>query len=259
MKRFRFRFPLLICLFMAAAGCSLRDYESQIDEQQKRIALIDDENRILSDCIDVPMIEGKDRKIPAWPFDVFLRLPHDTATQSIASYALNGMDPRLFLYRGSPGYNVFLAAGFIPIEKEKGVELHKGKGESRPEWPIETFRMHVRGALMDYCRKELKINPEFPLFSKFQKIVKQPIPDRDFLQTQVDYDAIASKVEPTLFQAYFRQLGDRQFAIIFQLPVAAQSDGNVTTGIDWSLKTLDIGQSSAQFNRNALLARRNWH
>jgi len=48
-----------------------------MDEQRKRVAAFDELNRAIDNPIEMPSVSGKAEKseAPAWPYDVFLRLP----------------------------------------------------------------------------------------------------------------------------------------------------------------------------------------
>ena len=68
---------LLFGLFiLSVSGCGLSDYESRMDAQRARVQKFDDANNRLGDPIAMPMIQVKGGAAqPAWPFDIFLRLP----------------------------------------------------------------------------------------------------------------------------------------------------------------------------------------
>jgi hypothetical protein len=279
MKRVPCQARLVIFLLAAVAGCSIREYESRIDEQQKRIAIIDEENRILSgDGIEQPMVTVKENtKAKYWPFEVFLRLPFGSSITPATSYVSNSQEVRLFRYAGPNSCVFLIAAGLAidpekdkgkdPVKDAKGKDLGKdGKGkEAKPhEFTVDAFSTQVREAFLDYYRKEYKATPEFPMFdrAKFQRIRKQPIATRGENLLPVDYDAIAmtdsfnkAKDQPARFDVYFCQQSNRQVAIIVQCPLALQNDAQVATGLDWSLKSLASG-AEGEMRRQALYNRR---
>jgi hypothetical protein len=239
------------CVLLAAFGCGLGDYENHIDAQRERLKTFDEENKFLGGAINVPTYKAKtkanlDIDLPYWPFDVFLRLPKDMSTEPTRDHFGHQNLP-LFRYpTNRDGYNAFIAAGLIA---EKRPPDKDGKPRP-PEWSIDTFRDSVRGALMDYYRKEYKALPEFPAFerSRFQKMVKQPLDEGGQRLSPVAYEAIAFKddfnrnlKEFSLFQVYIHQAENRQVAIIFQSPLTWISDDNLIKAVDWSLKTLETG------------------
>src|SRR5882724_10584241 len=157
------------CMLLCAFGCALGEYESRIDVQRKRLEFLDEENRSLGEPIENPKFETKESgKIAYWPFDVFVRLPREF-TSSANTHFSSGAQP-LFRFNGREGHYVFVAAGLIPEKKDS-----KGK-ESKPaasEWPVETFRNNVRGALLDAYFKEKNANPNFPAIEEGERFLKQ--------------------------------------------------------------------------------------
>jgi hypothetical protein len=235
------------CLLLSTLGCGLRDYEARIDAQRQRVQFLDDENRLLGGAI-VPPSDALGA--PAWPFDIFLRLPRQVGTASSAIYQANPpkpQDPQLFRYAGPAGFNVFLAAG-----RTAGKDTKVRPGE----WSIATFRTQVRGALLEYHWKEYKVNPQFALLDKLQlpKITKLPVNERGAALSAIDYDSTAFAAEAFRYDLYFHQHASRQLAVIFQYPSASAADENWKQAMDWSLKTLDVTQ--APVKRAALVSRR---
>jgi hypothetical protein len=260
-------FGLAASLVVTALGCALRDYEAHIDAQRDRLKVFDDENRLLSEAIEVPTFkakskEGLDVDLPYWPFDVYLRLPKDISGKLRDKAQFNYQDLPLFRYSAArDGYNVFVAAGLIADKKEPDKD---GKPRTAV-WTPDTFREYVRGALMDFYRKEYRVNPEFPVLdrSKFKKFQLYPIDDHGKpLSVPVTFEGIGFKddfnrnlKEFSLFQVYFHQAENRQVAIIFQSPLAWMTDQNLIDAVDRSLKTLETG-GYATLQRQALLKRK---
>ncbi len=248
-----------------AAGCGLRDYEDHLDAQRKRVEVFDEEQRFLGPVLENPGYEGADgNKVPIWPFDVFLRLPAGIQGElGKKDSQFNYLDLPLYRYAGGDGFNAFVAAGLIAPAGGKGKE-----DKPRPaEWPVEAFREHVRGALIEYYFKAYGIGADFPLFdrAKFKKMEKRPVSDRGALQPPIEYEAIAFRddfnrnlAERSLFQVYFHEEGNKQVAIVFQSPASWMTKEALIKGVDWSLKTLDIA-GGGPAKRAALRARGQGH
>jgi hypothetical protein len=121
MKRLHTIIATLACAILSIPGCALREYESRMDDQRRRLDIFDEENRYIgSNWIDMPMVDSekkKGAKVPAWPFDVLLRLPKEVFTAPAPTvYQSPAQDLRLFRYGSTAaGYNFFVAAGLIPI------------------------------------------------------------------------------------------------------------------------------------------------
>jgi hypothetical protein len=258
------RWLLLSSLLVPAAGCALRDYEDRIDAQRKRLDVLDEENRFLNDSIEVPKTENKDGvKSLVWPFDVYARLPKDFGASINLTLSFNSQP--LFRYGPREGYYAFAAAGLIPEKKEnkdgkdaKDSKDSKGK-DSKPapsEWPVDTFRANVHGALREYCRKEAKI-AGFPSLEgvSYTKMSKLPVNDQGESLPAIGFDVVYFKAGEFRFDLYFHQQSNRQAALVFQYPLAQATDDNLKKGIDWSLSTVAFGSEAAN-RRSALQKRR---
>jgi hypothetical protein len=254
---------LLLCVL----GCAMSDYEARIDAQRKRLDTYDEENRLLGDAIEPPVHKGKKgHPVDSWPFSVYLRLPREVLGDFHEKNQYQFQDLPLFRYSGREGVNVFVAAGLISGKKDDKSKEGKAKeGKARPtEWSVDTFRDYVRGALIEFYRKEHKGAVDFPTFDRgrFQKMEKQPISELGTPLPAISFDAMAFTddtnrfvKEHSLFQAYFYQSGNQQLAIIFQSPLASKSDENLIKTVDWSLKSLEIGPNAVT-KRYTLLNRK---
>ncbi len=248
------------CVLLCAFGCEMQEYRDRMDVQRKRLEFLDEENRSLTEPIDNPKYETKESgKVAYWPFDVFFRLPREFASSASTSFTSNGLP--LFRFNGREGHNVFVAAGLIPEKKDP-----KGK-ESKPaawEWPVETFRINVRSALLDAHIKEKNANPKFPaieegdrFLKQFPKITLTPLNEYGEKLTAVDFSAGAFVADNARFDIYFHQNGNKQAAVIFQYPVSQAGDEPLKKSIDLSLKTFGVGADAAN-KRIALNTRRNF-
>jgi hypothetical protein len=251
---------LPVCVLLCAFGCEMQEYRDRVDVQRKRLDFLDEENRSLTEPIDNPKYETKESgKVAYWPFDVFLRPPREFATSTSANSSSGALP--LFRFSGREGVYLFVAAGLIAEKKDP-----KGK-ESKPapsEWPVETFRNNVRGALLDSYIKEKNVNPKFPaidegdLFLKqFPKFTLTPRNEYGEKLSPIDFNAGAFVADTARFDIYFHQNGNKQAAVVFQYPVSLANDEQLKKGIDGSLKTFGIGTDGAN-KRVALHNRRNF-
>jgi hypothetical protein len=244
-------------VLLGIAGCALGDYEARIDEQQKRLALLDMENKILSiDWIENPRYDppkdSKDGKQPYWPFEVFLRLPrYGESDPKDRIYQDKGQGPYLARYPGDKIRNVFVAAGLTPTDDK---DKDKDGNPLRGVWKEQAFRDHVRGALIDFYRKELKSEPSFSAF-KPDSFTKLSIPNATF-----DSIALRDFNRPndatSYFELYFNLQSNRQVAIVYQFPESMGKDESIRHAVDWSLKSLDVNPSTIFAKRDALNKRK---
>jgi hypothetical protein len=257
-----FRRALAGLMVFGVLGCSLGDYTERIDLQQKRLKAFDDENRLLaSQPVGTP---GQDQ--PAWPFEVYLRLPKGFSSSIAAVYKseTTGQVP-LFRYEGGEHLQAFVALGRIDEstakeskdadkpgdKKEKGKD---GKGKDKkerawePEWTVEAFRTGVLNALLVvYHREKYQSTIRFP---ELRKVTKEPINDRGEPLPAISFEGERLKTETSLFAIYFHERGTRQAAVIIQYPHARDNE-EFREAIDWCLKSLDIG-GGASAKRQAL-------
>jgi hypothetical protein len=242
------------CLLVMVAGCALGDYEAQIDKQRKRLDVLDEENRFLNEPIEVPKTENKDgTKSPTWPFDVYVRLPKDFGASINATLSFSSQP--LFRYGPRDGYYAFVAAGLIPEKKDSKDSKGKDSKPAPSEWPVETFRANVHGALREYCYKELKIASFPPLDgASYRKMTKVPLSDEGEPLPAIAFDVLYFKAGDFRFDLYFHQQNNLQAAIVFQYPQSLANDENLKKGLDWSLSTIAFGSEAA--NRRFALQRR---
>jgi hypothetical protein len=264
--------PIVACAILTVCGCEVRNYEERMDEQQRRIEIFDEENRYIGNSwIDMPLVESdkkKGAKVPAWPFEVFLRLPKEVSTTPTSTvYESPARDLRIFRYAcpTTTGYNFFVAAGLVPV-REKG----KDDKFRAHEFPADIFRDRVRGALLDYYRKEYRTNPTSDFFlvdrGKLQQITVEPKNDRGDPLPPIEYLAAASKdtfnqqrakeKKVSVFRAYFHQYETKQVAILVQIPMFMEGSDEFEKALSWSLKTLDLSAPGIAAKRNALMSRR---
>jgi hypothetical protein len=219
---------------------------------------------ISSDWIENPKYEPKDskeNKVPYWPFEVFLRLPVYAGRQAKDVYQDKGQGPYLARYPDDRIANVFVAVGLLPTDgKTKDKD-----GKPLPSvWTAEAFREHVRGALIDFYRKENKGEPAFNAYEKrlLAEIARPPIGERAAGLPDITYESISLKdfkrpdEGTSYFELYFNQQGNQQVAIVYQFPESRRADQATRDAVEWSLKSLDLNPSTSAAKRDALNRRK---
>jgi hypothetical protein len=273
-SRGRARLILLGGALLLAAGCGMADYERHIDFQQKRLEFLDLEARTLNpEWITNPVFtyerDGKTETGRFWPYEVFLRLPTKftntetyTTSKGKVSYRANpgsdrpAQDVWLFHYPGENNTHFLIAAGWV-LDKDR---VKDNKKVPDWTWTPEKFREDVRLALMDYYRKELKVQPEIPVFQKYGRKQVQAEVDRGERPPAVGFDWLAFRDNrtnpPMMFHVFFYQQPDKQVAIVVQLPLDKENDENLKRMIDWSLASFDVSPTAISAKRAALAARK---
>jgi hypothetical protein len=235
-------------LVIGAGGCGLSDYQNRMDTQRTRIQKFDEINNLLDDPIGMPMMQFgvvKEEK-PAWPFDVYLRLPRgfSTAPKDKAPYYINFA---FFRYSaGDPAYNIFIVAANV-AEPKKEQEI----GKYHPKY----FRDYVRAAIGDYYLKTQKFNLVLPDKVKpsvetVERVSTYPAEDaKPLLFETYEYrDTANTKItEHSVFRAYFHDTlppDSRQICIVVQRPLRTPNE-NFDKAIKACLGTLDISGEAA--------------
>jgi len=257
---------LAAATLLAVSGCGLDDYEKRMDVERRRVDIFDKEEAHLGGFVEAPpsrKIKNKDKEedVPAWPFEVYLRVPIGfDRTSTPEQYEMGD----LFLYRFlcnlekpaqdkpdvkiKEGWNMFVACSKVgEMDKKSGTfkagELSQGE-----------FQQRILKVLRKYYRAEYKKSGrdyEFPYSlpksEKFQpEFVKERLKDnKDPPAVEVEtLEFLPKDKDSTAFQLYFHRNGANQIAVIFQLPEAATKDPKFVPGRNYCLKSLDISENA---------------
>lgn len=242
--------PSLLAMLLGTAGCGLGDYEKRIDEQARRLKQIDEELAYLGEPLRMPWYKTKDdREESLLPLEVFVRPPKGMDKdvkdfcefQTLRLYRYPALaSPTAAPTRGASFANLFVAAALIARDaKEKAKE-----GEMTPD----EFRYRVRGALIEFCRREFKQDVLLPGISPTSKRTIQPaswrerLPDQEFETLYYPPDAVL----PSHFFLFFTRprLGNEQVAVVYQVYAkdAREPDGV----LEVSLKSLGLGSDATR-------------
>jgi hypothetical protein len=229
---------------IVVAGCGVNEYQQRMDAQRERIQDLDDTNALLDDALEMPTVHadiGKEIS-PAWPFNVYLRLPKDfgTTPKEKTPYYVNFP---FYRYGGAdPGYNLFVAAAFVAESDAKQEVLKFTKGN---------FRVYTRRAVEDYYVKTTKIKLTLPeKIEERSEIVKPFTPYPDDLKPMRylyhEYNDLSNVKLPghTLFRVYIFEEEGKQVCIVEQRPLRVPND-NFDKAMKACLRTLDIGPDAA--------------
>jgi hypothetical protein len=234
------RAALLALVLLAAGGCGLDDYQRRMDEELVRVKYIDEEQKSLSDVVNLPM--NPDAKEPSDQpiinqIYVFVAAPRWAGTlladKEEPSYGERRKVP-LYRYPGKEGYNLFLAGEDGSLTGEE-------------------FQQEVLGALRSYGRRVLGRDPLPALDLKLTRVTKQPFQPRGELTPRppIRLDSFEHNEAETFkdachFEVYFYSADRKQVAVIYQTPLAARGDSAVRQGIEYSLKTLGVGSEATK-------------
>jgi hypothetical protein len=250
----------IVAVVLLSAGCALQDYHNRMDAQQARIKEFDEINASLEDPIEMPKIQitnPKEEK-PAWPFEIFLRLPkgYGTTPKPVDIDPTLKKGPMLELFPmfrynadADPNYNIFVAAAAI---------AEMGRKDEFGKYHPPVFRMYVQGWLQEYYLLKhkfplvvpVKLDSSVEVAKRFQPYPDdaKPIPYQTFQFS----DAYLKKIEsPTLFRVYFHddKASARQVAIVTQTPLRPtneDADKTFRKVFANSLRTLEIGPDAAK-------------
>ena len=234
-----------LLLTAGALGCGLGDYEERIDRQHTRIKLFDEEVKALGDAIALPGKKENNKDVPAWPFDVFLRLPRGTNSAPAGPYTGLGARLPVYLYgKSSTGLNTLVAAGFVAQKNKEGAYKVN-------EWTPEDFRRELLLGLKDFYSKQygffLDIRPSLTFRPERRTPhgpdgePNSPIP---FEAAEITDDTIKEVKGNSVFLIYHYLAGNRQVGIIYQVPKVQR--GEEMKRVDFSLKSLDAFNATAR-------------
>jgi hypothetical protein len=214
-----------------------------MDAERARVKLYDEESILLGEPIEQPMDKGKDGEPDkaVWPFEVCLRVPANVNAKIAGRY---GVNVPLFRYVGEKGISVYVAAGMI-VEKNKENIYKPG------EYTNDDFRQGVRFGLKKAYEKlndfTSRLLQEQPV-----KDTRQPQSWRGETLPALEFDKYEGSdkdnkriKENSAFELYIHREGNRQVAIVYQVPEDRAKDKQVIDAIDYSLKSLDIGEQAA--------------
>jgi hypothetical protein len=228
---------LLALGLVLATGCGLGDYEKRVEEERARVQAIDEEEQALGTPLlmpDNPFAADEAKGHPMPQNEVFLRPPRGISSRPAdAEKPTRAGDVFLFRYPGPEGYNLFLA------------------GAAPGTLATQQFRKDVRTALSEYAANLSKQPLTFPPNAALTGVIKQPPVSRTVklppirLEGQSVDDSAADDKGHRYLLHFQRVAGNRQIAVIYQLPRAAAGQANVTQAIDLSLRTLGIGPDAA--------------
>lgn len=252
---------LVLLLSVAIVGCGLGDLESRMDQQTKRIKILDEENKYLGWALEIPSVKGADGNLqPYWPFDFFLRVPREITpvNKDNEAYSATGDIPPgvgvlpLFKFSGSrEGTNLFVAAGIVADGKPKEKE-----GYREHEFPPDAFRTLVRGGLRNFLQQETKNAGGVPDFSNWAQSKHSPLPYAGNAVPMLTYDSLRFQRDNFDFYVYIHQSTNRQIALVFQLPKETPPSQQTVSSLDWCLKSLDMNPTTAASKRRDLSLRR---
>jgi len=226
----------------------MAEYQRRMDVNRARVKLFDEENKILGQMLTNPKITENDKEVDAWPFKVVLRLPKGISG-SIAGEKEHGIwtykSFRIFLYPADVNdYAVFVSAGLVgKMKKEKAT----GEESGWPCWSEAVFRSQVVATLLEYFRNVRLGNMKFPdadFNTKVRKNIDVPVPGAAKPATlafdRYVWEGTPGRTDKTAlaFVLYQHVAGDKQIAVVFQLPAAKKDDADETRKMETSLRTL---------------------
>ena len=230
-------------IVLAASGCGLRDYQSRMDEQRKRVQEIDEFHSLLDDPIEMPVmlyLNSKEEK-PAWPFEIYLRLPKgygmtpkDKTPYYIPCFRYSG---------GDPAYSVFIAAANL-VESDAKQDVGK--------YTAKNFRVYVKRAIEDFYVKT---------YDKFKLTLPEKVEERSdivksfalypdegkpmLFKIYEYYDTANVKTKDhSVFRVHLHEDGARQICIVEQRPLRMPNEAH-DKAFRACLRTLDMSPEAA--------------
>jgi hypothetical protein len=256
---------VILATSLPALGCGLSDYEKRVDVQIKSLKQFDEESKALGEPLEMPLeIDPKSSAAKSvLPVEFYVRPPKGTANKASNPEIPGPGKVPLVRYAGPAGFNVLVStSGLARDAKDKKPK----NGELLPK----DFQQKVRVALSDFYAKEN--NGKHINWSGVSKTdqrtfsvqsAKGPTHNLNFeFQTLTDDPEAGKKPDPEKksppvtpgdaakyldFRVFFYQTGNEQAAFIYQIPSNKRADTEVNNRVDYSIRTLALGQES--FNK----------
>lgn len=244
-------FVLLAAGAMFTGGCGLADYEKRMDEQNAYVQLFDEENRLLGEPLEMPMLTIKEKEgirvVKPLMFDFFLRPQKGIANKiKPEDPAFSYEKLALFRYEGPQGYNVF-ATTCIAAPEQKGI-----KSPFPEALKIKEFQQHVRGALMGFYQKRYGrsmpwLSPEMDATKPLVRSILNPQgkPAQIKFDTQILADQPGKK-GGSLFYVYYSSTPQAHGAVIAQIPAQFSDDANLKRALELSINTYAVGPDATK-------------
>lgn len=231
--------PHLVRSFLVLAGagligCGLGDYEKRLDEQAKRLHILDEDNLYLGAPLTKPA---------EWPFVVCLRFPRDIEPTPLEK-PLTGEDLKIFVYPGkkaNEGFNVFAATATLG-EKTKDGKFKEG------EFSPEEFRRRFRQILADAAAKDKRAFDFHGPETKQENWPLTPQEGKPPGTLELAKQVVVEKVDESKafqFTLIFHQKGQNQIGLAYQGPRSKTETSEQIKALELSLKSLDIGPDAA--------------
>jgi hypothetical protein len=260
---------LAVIVLIAASGCGMAEYERRMDAQRVRVQKYDEANRLLDDPIETPVMqlknpkEGEKAEIPAWPYEIFLRLPKGYGSTPKEKTPYNDPFPCYRYTGGTEGaLNIFVAAAAIMDPPKAETELKLP--EDFAKYYAVNFRTYLRVALQKFYEKTSKSaftlqekgKPQF--YRGFEVVAPYPDPDKPTRVTYTSYlytdegNPQPKDKEPSAFDVYIHEQIGKQVCIVVHRPLRPAS-AEMTKSIEACLGSLDVsgdaGNKRVQFKK----------
>jgi hypothetical protein len=219
------RLVLCATLFASIAGCGLAEYEAQMEKAQKHLEYIDKENQYLGEAIELPPPE---------------KAPPGAEPKSSPKIDLFFRPPKGFLpkYEATPVGNLLYR-----YPRDAGSRPHPGgSGKQAPEFQELLVAISTDRSRDDFW-KEILVPFAGVDTNSMTRETKQPLGRATMLFDKLAFDVMQP---PARYLIYVYQVPpSTQIAVIFNLKPESAGDAQVTTAMDYSLKSLAVGPEAA--------------
>ena len=212
---------------LACTGCGVSEYQALMESEQKRIELIDEENKFLGDPVELPFRSAAPANPQDLPKpDVFFRLPKGFATKPEEKPFAE------FFYH-------FTRKPNPPRSRVSPADAPAQENSIQDVYLAVAFDNKTK----EFSDKVFQLNPKV---SEMPRISKEP-PGRAKLEYQMFSGSDAAN-PPSTYLFYFYQNPGQNIliAVVFHLPKDKEQDANVSKAINYSLQSLAVGSDAIQ-------------
>jgi hypothetical protein len=214
-------------LLATASGCGLSEYERQIEEEQKRVQGLDEENRLLGDPVEAPKIkDASPNATSPVPAPLFLRPPRGIQSKPADA-------PRAeILYTYSPRYR-------------NPYQMRPGSNDDLPFLRMDVAIAPATPPAGDWTQFVNQVQTAFAGTTAADEpnVTREPSgrPPMVFQARSFTEPAADPKQAPTVYRVYFYKGPQYHVAIAYHLPQAQAKNADVDKCINASLQTLTLG------------------
>jgi hypothetical protein len=213
---------------LGASGCGLAEYENELDREQKRLEVIDEENKLLGEPIEAPKSKEANLNVPGGgSTPIFFRPPRGiTAT-----------------LQGNPRADILYQ--YAPLNRPGAFQRRRGPVDDTPFLNVFVAITPAK----DFTQFATQVQQAFAgaTASEASQVTREP-PGRApmvFQTRSFTEPAADAKKSASVYRVYFYTGQEYHVALVYHLPQEKAAAADVNKTIEYSLQSLAVGSDAA--------------